>query len=557
MFHMKHKGGINMAYNQEYPYVDAQMFNIDWVLAKIKELDEAINVDAYKFIGENVYTDWNQAQPQTITYIPVGSLALNQAMEGSSGMLFTNGTPENLEQRFYAFSSGDMWYRSARNGVWLMWTNKDDDSSYFKGLPQSSTFNANNAEPNTYLYAYGNPANFPSGVSAGLCINYKTLDNGILQAVYPTVGTDFWKRIKTNDGVWGQWMNVNDYSNFFKRMGQSEPIDANTAIENGYYWADVANSQHLPNVTSLFVLLLNFNMNDRNKIQLCIDFNTGEIWKRDMNGAVWRGWTSNNLKAINSMQFTNADTMALNSYQFCSNMGNTPATYGYLFEFDSLGTSNVMQLFIPLSGSAIYARNTNNKPSWSNPWRTLGTGTNALSLLSTQHTDLYSTALSRSYNTMSTDESTKGSSFMHADTGYESFSDAILRRDLSDKDMVVTNLEMWDMDTPINELTARVSEVVTHIKETSPLTKFTLYSLPPIDVPFFGEELYTYVWPSGNTLTEVDDALLALSAEMGFKYVTWREYEHINDNNLLSLYDDLFNNDLYKHSLQSYIADTI
>lgn len=544
-----------MAYNQEYPYVDAQMFNIDWVLAKIKELEQAINVDAYKYIGENVYNDWNQAQPQTITYIPVGSLALNQAMEGASGLLFTNGNSENLEQRFYAFSSGDLWYRSARNGVWLMWTNKDDDSSYLKGLPQSATFNANNAEPNTYLYAYGNPANFPSGVSAGMIVNYQTNESGLLQIVYPTVGTDTWKRIKTSDGVFGSWMNTNDYSNFFKKMNVVEVLDANNCVENGYYWLSKSGSTNIPPVESELILLLNFNSNERNKIQIVFDFYSNSRFARNMNGAIWSDWHKIDFVLYNSPS-NDLNNMLGNSFMIRngSNLNNCPFTGLGLFMYygDYIFTYGC-QIAIQFSTSNIYIRYFNSV-SWTN-W--LQPSINSNALLSTQHTDLYSTALNRKYNTMSTEESTKGSSFMHADTGYESFADAILRHDLSDKDMIITNLEMWDMDTPINELTAKVSEVVTHIKETSPLTEFTLYSLPPIDVPFFGDELYTYEWPSGNTLTEVDEALLALAQEIGFKYITWRDYKHINDNNLLSLYDDLFNNDLYKHSLQSYIESTI
>lgn len=546
-----------MAYNQEYPYVDAQIFNIDWVLAKIKELEQAINVDAYKYIGENIYNDWNQAEPQTITYIPVGSLALNQAMEGASGLLFTNGNSDNLEQRFYAFSSGDRWYRSARNGVWLMWSNKDDDSSYLKGLPQSSTFNANNAEPNTYIYAYGNPTNFPSGVSAGMIVNYQTNESGLLQIVYPTVGTDTWKRIKTSDGVFGQWMNVNDYSEFFKQNA-STITDCNTMQLNSYGYF---NNNTLNTPQPSYGYILYFSNKDMNRFYqlalqggttgneyICYRYNGGNSWSN------WFNINQNNLKQYFSA-FDNANNAPLNTFIEISAgyTQNMPTTSGYYTLITlSVSITDIVQFAIELSNGKMYYRYKSGSSAWSN-WNS---STNTTALLSTQHTDLYSTALFRKYNTMSTEE-TKGSSFMHADEGYKSFADAIMESDLSDKDMVVTNLEMWDMDTPINELTAKVSEVVTHIKETSPLTGFTLYSLPPIDVPFFGDELYSYEWPSGNTLTEVDEALLALSEEMDFKYITWREYDHINDNNLLSLYDDLFNNDLYQHSLQSYIESTI
>lgn len=546
-----------MAYNQEYPYVDAQIFNIDWVLAKIKELEQAINVDTYKYIGENVYTDWNQAQPQTITYIPVGSLALNQAMEGASGLLFTNGNSENLEQRFYAFSSGDRWYRSSRNGVWLIWTNKDDNSSFLKGLPQSSTFNANNAEPNTYLYAYGNPANFPSGVSAGMIVNYKTNDSGLLQIVYPAVGSDTWKRIKTSDGVFGPWMNVNDYSLFFTTL-QSDVsvINANNITSNGIVLAKSNSSNLPPENGASDGWLITFTDNVSENLQLFYQFFTGKSWYRISNGNVWNNWIDlnrNNLKLINEIPDIN--DAPINSYFLSSPTAqHIPLlNYGLVITY-SFNINDQSQFFWSFENGDMWYRQKNNNV-WNSWIKKIGSTNTAL--LSTQHADLYSTALSRKYNTLSTEESTKGSSFMHADTGYESFADAILRRDLSDKDMVITNLEMWDMDTPVNALTAKVSEVVTHIKETSPLTGFTLYSLPPIDVPFFGEELYTYEWPSGNTLTEVDEALLALAQEMGFNYITWREYKYINDNNLLSLYDDLFNNDLYKHSLQSYIESTI
>lgn len=541
-----------MAYNYEYPYGDTQMFNIDWVLAKIAELEQAINVDAYKYIGENIYNDWNQAQPQTITYIPIGSLALNQAMEGASGLLFTNGNSENLEQRFYAFSSGDRWYRSARNGVWLMWTNKDDDSSYLKGLPQSSTYNANNAEPNTYLYAYGNPANFPSGVSAGMIVNYQTNDSGLLQIIYPTVGSDTWKRIKTSDGVFGQWMNVNDYSSFLNYV-DNIVIDINTLSINTIYSVQSISPNLPDSSTSLVITTGKSNF----YYQIVFSTSSNLYMRRNIN-STWEDWINlnqNNLKQYFTA-FDNANNAPLNTFIEISAgyTQNMPTTSGYYTLITlSASITDIVQFAIELSNGKMYYRYKPGSSAWSN-WNS---SINTTALLSTQHTDIYSTALANNYNLMSTEESTKGSSFMHADEGYKSFSDAIMESDLSDKDMIVTNLEMWDMDTPINELTAKVSEVVTHIKETSPLTGFTLYSLPPIDVPFFGNELYTYEWPSGNTLTEVDEALLALAQEMGFKYITWREYDHINDNNLLSLYDDLFNNDLYKHSLESYIESTI
>lgn len=540
-----------MAYNYEYPYGDTQMFNIDWALAKIKELEQAINVDTYKYIGENVYTDWNQAQPQTITYIPVGSLALNQAMEGASGLLFTNGNSENLEQRFYAFSSGDRWYRSSRNGVWLMWSNKDDDSSYLKGLPQSSTFNANNAEPNTYLYAYGNPANFPSGVSAGMIVNYQTNDSGLLQIVYPTVGTDTWKRIKTSDGVFGQWMNVNDYSSFY-HLSSIQDIDN----MDGKSWI-ITQSTKLPVSNVVFLVLEYSSPNTVSaKVQFAFPIGGTENWYVRYKFENWNNWIEINQNNLHLYvgSYNDANDILPNTWTVSSGLNNSPIVnerFLYIFfgNYPTLSRYG-MQLAIQYNTGKIFTRYK------IDDWSAWTSNINTTALLSTQHTYIYSTALSRKYNTMSTEE-TKGSSFMHSDEGYKSFADAIMESDLSDKDIVITNLEMWDMDTPVNELTAKVSEIVAHIKETSPLTGFTLYSLPPIDVPFFGDELYDYVWPSGNTLTQVDSELISLAEKMGFKYITWREYKHINDNNLLSLYDDLFNNDLYKHSLQSYIENTI
>ena len=54
-----------MAYNYEYPYFDAGNYNSDWLLHKMKELEETvIGLETFKYIGENEILDLNQQSAQ-------------------------------------------------------------------------------------------------------------------------------------------------------------------------------------------------------------------------------------------------------------------------------------------------------------------------------------------------------------------------------------------------------------------------------------------------------------------------------------------------------------
>ena len=148
-----------------------------------------------------------------------------------------------------------------------------------------------------------------------------------------------------------------------------------------------------------------------------------------------------------------------------------------------------------------------------------------------------------------------GQSLFHADTDAHSYTEAILSRDdLQTFDSVITNLEQWDMDIPLPELVEKTRAFVEQLQAVNPLADIIILSVPPIDVPFLGEELYSYTYPSGNTLTEVDDALTALAQELGFSYITWKEYKHINHTNLLTFYDNLYEEPVYKRSLETYVS---
>lgn len=486
-----------MAYNNEYPYFDSGQFNVDWMLNKIKKIEEDLSgTKTYDYKGENEVLDLNDLRPNSMASFTENFNVLNAPVSGVRRFVFTNGSTTGGLQRCYDLKTMEVYARSftITNSavIWASWVKTQlKPGTVLTTGKYIFTGDFNTLENNKVLFLYTNNMQNAPRNGYGYLITWKPDNDGAkIQIFFST--ENFFIYIRSFSGsIWSPWHEANhiDPTPYFKYSSISDNADLNVLSpilnKNGY----VRNALNRPVSTNGYVFTYG---NSGLAIQFYYPATAEHGYWRIYTGA-WSSWRS----GIKNQRASTREVLLASS--------------------------------LPINTS------------------TDDNGKERTMIEENLYTETANSSNSEYLNC-------PGQSLYHSDPDAQSYSEAIrAREDLTSFNSIITNLEQWDMDIPLTELVEKTREFVQGIKDIHPLADIVILSVPPVDVPFLGEELYNYAWPSGNTLTEVDDALAALAQEVGFSYITWKEYKHIQNTNLLTFYDNLYEEPVYKRSLESYV----
>lgn len=564
-----------MAYNYEYPYFDSGQFNVDWLLATIKKIEEELSgTKTYDYKGVNEVLDLNALRPNSMASFTENFNVLNAPISGVRRFVFTNGSETGGFQRCYDLSIMEVYSRTftITNGtyIWKSWAKTENRP----GTNLHSTLsvvngNMNDLESNTCTLVNGNTVQNSPTHDSGFVITWKSIESSSTVQLWFNISNSF-VYIRFFTGNWSAWKELNhiDFTNYYKA---TTVTDLNSMISPGSAFINMSTVANGPVNTGYFqVLTLGAHGGMSYQIAYNIDNRVDIYTRRKASSNAWGAWGNVLLQPSilhRSETLDGNEVIAANYYTGLLNK-NQPENYAAIIGLGGRGLSSDQYQIAWTNTNNLYLRYHSSKGTWTHWIKFQQASTREALLVSSLPYNISTDDEGRErvmieenmYSGTAADSNSEylncpGQSLFHADTDAHSYTEAILSRDdLQTFDSVITNLEQWDMDIPLPELVEKTRAFVEQLQAVNPLADIIILSVPPIDVPFLGEELYSYTYPSGNTLTEVDDALTALAQELGFSYITWKEYKHINHTNLLTFYDNLYEEPVYKRSLETYVS---
>lgn len=563
-----------MAYNYEYPYFDSGQFNVDWLLANIKKIEEELSgTKTYDYKGENEVLDLNDLRPNSMASFTENFNVLNAPVSGVRRFVFTNGSETGGFQRCYDLSIMEVYSRAftITNGtyIWKSWAKTENrpGTNLHSTLPVVNG-NMNDLESNTCTLVNGDTVQNTPTQYSGFVITWKSIDSSSTVQLWFNISNSF-AYIRFFTGNWSEWKELNhiDFTNYYKVMTVT---DLNSMTSPGSAFVNMSTVANGP-VNRGYFQVLNIGVGDGSAYQIAYNIdNRIDIYTRRMfSSNTWGAWGKvlQQPYILHHSDTLDANTVVAATYYSGSLNSNQPESYSAIIGLGGSESSDEYQIAWTSSNN-LYLRFRNGPSSWTQWTKFQRASTREALLVSSLPYNISTDDKGRErmlieenmYSGAAADSKSEylncpGQSLFHAETDAQSYTEAILSRDdLQTFDSVITNLEQWDLDIPLTELVEKTRAFVEQLQAVNPLADIILISVPPIDVPFLGEELYSYTYPSGNTLTEVDDALTALAQELGFSYITWKEYKHINHTNLLTFYDNLYEEPVYKRFLESYVS---
>lgn len=563
-----------MAYNYEYPYFDSGQFNVDWLLATIKKIEEELSgTKTYDYKGENEVLDLNVLRPNSMASFTENFNVLNAPVSGVRRFVFTNGSETGGFQRCYDLSIMEVYSRAftITNGtyIWKSWAKTENrpGTNLHSTLPVVNG-NMNDLESNTCTLVNGDTVQNTPTQYSGFVITWKSIDSSSTVQLWFNISNSF-AYIRFFTGNWSEWKELNhiDFTNYYKVMTVT---DLNSMTSPGSAFVNMSTVANGP-VNRGYFQVLNIGVGDDSAYQIAynIDNRIDIYTRRKLSSNTWGAWGKvlQQPYILHRSDTLDANTVVAAAYYSGSLNSNQPETYSAIIGLGGSESSDQYQIAWSSSNN-LYLRFRNGASSWTQWTKFQRASTREVLLVSSLPYNISTDDEGRErmmieenmYSGIAADSNSEylncpGQSLFHADTDAHSYTEAILSRDdLQTFDSVITNLEQWDMDIPLPELVEKTRAFVEQLQAVNPLADIIILSVPPIDVPFLREELYSYTYSSGNTLTEADDALTALAQELGFSYITWKEYKHINHTKLRTFYDNIYEEPVYKRSLETYVS---
>lgn len=566
-----------MAYNYEYPYFDAGNYNSDWLIKKMKELEETvIGLETFKYIGENEILDLNQQKQNSIAAFTSNFNVLNAPISNVQRVTVTYGSETAYIQQFYDLTNFTVYTRnySTASG-WTAWKlTQNAPGTVMSTDNHLNTGDFNTLPDNKALFLYTNAMQHAPVNGYGYLLTWKPINDEAKIQVFFSTDKGFIYLRGFSGTNWGAWVEANhiDLTPYIKAIPtltagdnlNRVPQNRTTIVENTV--------ENIPTNSSFNILTLGSSDSKYSQLQVLFDRQNLEIWLRAGSTATWSNITVNN-KILHLVLLSNADNIDSTAYYY-GGTTNTPVSggtavvgYGYSHQSDCYQTAHAYN-----NTYSIRFRNGNgNFGPWVNLAHQSSTRITAVSnipykmitLDSKESRPLYDTNIFSEIAATNNVEyfSLPGQSLLHSDEGEQSFKDAILAADLSDTDVIMTNLEMWDMDIPLDTIAEEVAALSDAIIAKNPMCELTLLSIPPIDIPLWGDELLDYTMPNGSTLRQVDDRLFKLSKEHAFTYVSFEYFygaNNANNANLIEyLGEDFKSNKQYLRRVGTFIKRTM
>lgn len=562
-----------MAWNYEYPYFDAGYYNIDWLLHKIKELEETvIGLETFKYIGENEILDLNQQKQNSIATFTSNFNVLNAPISNVQRVTVTYGSETAYIQQLYDLANFTVYTRnySTASGwtAWKMTQNKPGTNLHTTPLLNSG--NLNDMQSNTATIANGNGVQNAPTHNWGFIITWNAADLDDKIQLWFDMSNSFCY-IRYANPNWNPWLELNhiDLTPYLKSINVYTTGDDLNALPKNSITIALDKATNIPIRNGNFHVMSLSSPNSNDQMQIALQRGSNEIWLRTNATGVWVNITKN-YKVLHRI-----DNVTLNDVYGAS------FSNGYFPEHDTepymavigigweSSTADTYQLLLS-SGNNLYTRFRNNG-SWSG-FALYQHASSARALIASALPIEYSTDNEGRERTMICENiyseaakvqntsfiSLPGQSLLHADEGKQSFKDAILSADLSDTDVVMTNLEMWDMDIPLETIVEEVLSLAEAITAKNPMCELTLLSIPPIDIPLWGDELLDYTMPNGSKIRQLDDRLFRLSEDNAFTYISFEYFYDAQNANLMEyLGEDFKTNKQYLRRVGSFIKNTM
>lgn len=559
-----------MAYNYEYPYFDAGNYNSDWLINKMKELEETvIGLETFKYIGENEILDLNQQKQNSIAAFTSNFNVLNAPVSNVQRITVTYGSETAYIQQLYDLSNFTVYARNYSTaigwGAWKITQYESRNVIHAANIVQSGSLNTIKENIVTLVEGF-NVSDCPTSNYGFLLVFGNSTTSDVIQLWYDRT-TFFCYMRRSNNKGWEPWLELNhiNLTPYFKYTGTTYNNDLNDISERLNKFEYSQNAINRPIESNGFVLT--YGSSDI-ALQIYYPYNTGAIYIRMYTGT-WSIW-KNVIESFSLLRYINtqnANSVIDNTFFSGAYTNNAPETYMGIRSLSSggdqyqLGTSFTNNLYIRFYNGSEWT-------SWVKYQRTSSTRSLTITSTAEEHrTDdegndrymmgdnIYEETANTMYNTYI---SLPGQSLLHSDEGKQSFKDAILAADLSDTDVIMTNLEMWDMDIPLDTIAEEVAALSAAIIAKNPMCELTLLSIPPIDIPLWGDELLHYNMPNGSTLRQVDDRLFRLSEDHPFNYVSFENFYDAQNANIMKYRSkDFKTNKQYLRRVGTFIKKTM
>lgn len=537
-----------MAYNYEYPYFDTGNFNSDWLINKMKELEETvIGLETFKYVGENEILDLNQQKQNSIAEFTSNFNVLNSPVSNVQRVTVTYGSETAYIQQLYDLSKYTVYTRNYSTATgWTAWKlTQNAPGTVIDTGEVMSTGDFNSLPDNKALLLNTDGMLNAPIIGYGYLLTWKpTNDDAKLQVFFSNSNKFIY--IRNFTGInWSPWVEANhmDLTPYLKAIKVYTAGDDLNALPKNCVTVAIYTAANLPASANFHVMSLGTS-NSNDQMQIAFQRGIHEIWMRTGTSGSWTNITKNDTVLHRGNDTSNSEKYIgarFGNYNFSAPISNYA---GILSIGRDDATADTYQIGLS-SDRRLFSRFRNNAT-----WTPLYyyqhiSSTRALTITSTPEeysTDaegktryimgenMYSEVADSMYNTYI---SLPGQSLLHSDEGKQSFKDAILAADLSDTDVVMTNLEMWDMDIPLDTIVEEVQSLAEAIIAKNPMCELTLLSIPPVDIPRWGNELLDYTMPNGSNIRQLDDRLFRLSEDNAFTYVSFEYFYNAQNTNLL------------------------
>lgn len=562
-----------MAYNNyEYPHFDACTYNSDWLLHKMKELEETvIGLETFKYIGENEILDLNQQNQNSIAAFTSNFNVLNSPVSNVQRVTVTYGSETAYIQQLYDLSNFTVYTRnySTASGwtAWKMTQNKPGTNLHTTPLLNNGSLN--DMQSNTATIANGNGVQNAPTHNWGFVITWNADDLYDKIQLWFDMSNSFCY-IRYSNPNWQPWLELNhiNLTPYIKAVPYMKAGDDINTLEKNRTTLVTREVANIPSYA--YFNILTIGPSDTNEqIQLAFQREANEIWMRHKNNGPWTNLTRNN-KVFHRIEPNNTLNDVVGAAYSSGYFSSPMSGYFYVQGVGYTGPNADQYQIMLNSETRLFARFRNNS-TWNDRVEFQPkASTISLTITSTpedhsvddEGRDRYmmgDNIYAESTKTMdNTYISLPGQSLLHSDEGKQSFKDAILAADLSDTDVVMTNLEMWDMDIPLETIVEEVLSLAEAIAAKNPMCELTLLSIPPIDIPLWGDELLDYTMPNGSKIRQLDDRLFRLSEDNAFTYISFEYFYDAQNANLLEyLGDDFKTNKQYLRRVGSFIKNTM
>lgn len=562
-----------MAYNYEYPYFDAGNYNSDWLIKKMKDLEETvIGLETFKYIGENEILDLNQQKQNSIAAFTSNFNVLNAPISNVQRVTVTYGSEPAYIQQLYDLTNFTVYTRnySTASG-WTAWKlTQNAPGTVMSTDKQLTTGDFNTLPDNKALFLYTNGMQHAPVNGYGYLLTWKATTDGAKIQVFFSTDKGFIYLRGYSGTNWGAWVEANhiDLTPYIKAVPYMKSGDNINTLEKNRTTLATRGVANIPSYEDFNILTL-APSDTNDQFQIAFERESNEIWLRTGNNGSWTNLTRNYNVLHRSFETQDLNNVVAGSY--FSGYFSTPLSgYLYVQGVGYPGDSTDAYQIIVSSNSRLFIRFRNGS-NWHNYVEFQPkSSTRSLTITSTSEDhstddegrDRYMMGDNIYHEVSKTMDNTyislPGQSLLHSDEGKQSFKDAILDADLSDTDVIMTNLEMWDMDIPLDTIAEEVAALSDAIIAKNPMCELTLLSIPPIDIPLWGDELLDYTMPNGSTLRQVDDRLFKLSEEHAFTYVSFKYFYDAQNVNLMKYRgDDFKTNKQYLRRVGSFIKNTM